>query len=98
MAAVEAWWASLERDDATDAEAGEPIVYEGGLRMPRPRASDDGLAVGLVSHGEDAFDCLAHDAGVLRKVARRADPEVSITWTELHQRAAGEPIAEREVR
>lgn len=75
-AEIDQWWSALKRED------GDP--FDGGARFPRPvRLNERHVTMWVVSHGEDAFDSIAHYAETIREVAEAADAEVVAVWTEL---------------
>lgn len=86
--AISAWWEALPKDEeAGFVPAGTQLGYAGGCRMLAPvRVSAQHTTLWLLSHGEDAFDSIAHYADEVREVAEQADSEVEITWTELPHR------------
>ena len=84
--AVQGWWGSFE----SYVHEGNEIAYEGGCEFLPVVVNDGRSTVWIVSHGEDAFDSIAHYAGWLHDVAVRVDPAATIVWTELpHQRPDG---------
>ncbi|MGO0576729.1 hypothetical protein [Ornithinimicrobium panacihumi] len=51
------------------------------------------LTLWLVSHGQDAFDTIAHYADEVYEVALHLDPSVRIVWTELpHEQGASDGV------
>lgn len=74
---ISRWWEAMEKDDTG-------VAFDGGCFFPAPvRVSTEHVTAWICSHGEDAFDSIAHYAEELRAVAESADPEVTATWTEL---------------
>lgn len=86
--AAEQWWSGMEKDvDRELFPDGTQTAFAGGCRFPAPvRVTDQHVTAWVVSHGEDAFDSIAHYAEELRRVAESADAEVAVTWTELPHR------------
>lgn len=90
--ALEGCWGAFESYE----HEGNPIAYEGGCQFPPIVVNEGRVTLWIVSHGEDAFDSIAHYAQHVYDTAVAADPQANIVWTELpHQRPDAEqwPVA-----
>ena len=85
--AVLGWWGAFE----SDTFQGHTFAYEGGCQMIEPVFIERRPTLWLVSHGQDAFDSIAHYAQQVFDIAIAVDPQVRVVWTELpHQDPAAE--------
>lgn len=86
--AISQWWQDMPKYVDEDLfPDGDELAYNGGCGFPAPvRVNNEHVTCWLVSHGQDAFDSIAHYAEELRRVAENADPEVEAVWTELPHR------------
>ncbi|MDO5609283.1 MAG: hypothetical protein Q4G62_00625 [Pseudomonadota bacterium] len=88
-AAVHAWLASKQADQAEVDGKLQPIVYEGGIWMQchDRRGGQPALCIDLHSSGQDAFDAIKWYADELVDVLLAADPAIKVKWIKHpHQR------------
>lgn len=85
-AAVTAWLAAQHRCKFVLDGVSIDGAYAGGARFylaPGRGADQDELSLFIHSHGEDAFDTIAHYAAEITRHLRRQTPEAAIDWVEM---------------